>query len=78
MTLDDGTADREPDNQTMGFGCVERLEQLVHAARIQADAGVTNQQLDAVTVVDLEPSPRAAKTKVQYRAAQFSASLERV
>ena len=48
MTLDDGTADRQTDAQAMRFGRVERLEQFVDAARIQADAGVLHEQLDAV------------------------------
>src|SRR5882762_1079317 len=53
MILDDRTADRQTDAQAMRFCRVERFEELVDAARIQADAGVLNEQFDAVAAMDL-------------------------
>jgi hypothetical protein len=53
MTLDNRTADREPDAQAMRFSRVERFEQLRDLARIKADAGVPNPQFDAVAAINL-------------------------
>ena len=45
----------------MGLGRVERFEQLLDTARIQADAGVLHQQFDAVAVLDLRLNPERSR-----------------
>src|SRR6266446_5567345 len=40
MSLDDRTADRQPDTHAVALGRVERIEQLVHAPTLDADAGI--------------------------------------
>src|SRR3954464_15889157 len=62
VTFDDRTADREPDTQAMRLGRVERLEELVDAAGIQADAGVLNEQFDAFAAIDLRLNSERSRT----------------
>ena len=40
MSLDDRTADRQPDTHAVALGRVERIEQLVHALTLDADTGI--------------------------------------
>src|SRR5215472_19126425 len=40
MSLDDGTADGEPDTHAVGFRCVEGVKQLGHVLGVDAHAGI--------------------------------------
>src|ERR1700674_211080 len=40
MSLDDRTADRQPDAHAVALGRVERIEQLVHALTLDADTSI--------------------------------------
>jgi len=40
MSLDDRTADRQPDTHAVAFGRVERIEQLVNALMLDSNTGI--------------------------------------
>jgi hypothetical protein len=61
MALDYRTADCQTDAQATRFARVERFEKLVDAARIQSDAGVLNEQFDAVAGMDLRLNPEGPR-----------------
>ena len=51
MSLDDGTADGEPDPHAVGFRCVEGVEQLVHVLRVDAHAGIPHAHAHTIAVL---------------------------
>ena len=62
MSLDDRTADRQPDTHAAALGRVERVEQLVHALTLDADTGVPHRHAHTIPALcfgsDQQP-PRA-------------------
>jgi hypothetical protein len=48
MSLDDGAADGEPDTHAAALGCVERIEQLVHALTLDADTRIPHRHAHTI------------------------------
>src|SRR6266850_26872 len=61
MRLDDRTADRQPHAHAAGLGGEEGAEQLVHAVRIDPDAGILHGHQHLITLVRLRTNHQLAR-----------------
>jgi len=51
MILDNGAADGQANPHSAALGCIESLEELVHALRFEADTSILHDQTNTITFI---------------------------